>query len=78
MNKVLFYSLIFVPLLGIIALMEHSPNLGVSILLLYALIYHPTISGIRLISMGKIEKGDFWKNYIPFWNKKYFRNLFLG
>ena len=45
-------------------------------LLSYALLYHPLISGLRLVLLGKIAKSDFLKNLIPFWNLKYTKDLF--
>lgn len=76
-NIVFFYGLIFIPMVGIVAVMQRDALLGVVLLSLYALVYHPTISGVRLLTLNKISKKEFWKNYIPFWNKKYFRDLFF-
>ncbi len=45
-------------------------------LLTYSLIYHPFISGIRLYVLGVISKKDIIKNLIPFWNFKFYRQLF--
>ncbi len=42
----------------------------------YSLIYHPIISGIRLYVLGVISKKDIIKNLIPFWNFKFYRQLF--
>jgi len=45
-------------------------------LLFYSLIYHPLISGIRLYFLGVIHKKDIIKNLIPFWNFKFYPQLF--
>jgi hypothetical protein len=36
------------------------------------------ISGIRLVQSKRIKKEDFWKNFIPFWNDKYWTFLFFN
>ncbi len=53
-------------------------NLFASGILFYALIYHPLISGIRLVNLGKIPSSDLFKNFIPLWNKQYFKTLFFS
>jgi len=55
-----------------------SSRLFIISILIYGLVYHPLMCGIRLIQMEKISSKDFFKNFIPFWNKKYFDTLFLG
>ena len=45
-------------------------------LLFFGLVYHPSVCAIRLVQKGMIEKRDAWKNYIPFWNFKFFNVLF--
>ena len=44
----------------------------------YGIFYHPFVSGLRLLQSGKIDKSEFWKNFIPFWNDKYWTFLFFG
>ncbi len=46
--------------------------------LAYVFLYHPFICGIRLVKSGKISRQDFWKNFIPFWNDKYWSFLFFN
>jgi hypothetical protein len=50
----------------------------VILLLAYIIVYHPLISGLRLLQTHKISKRDFWKNFIPFWNDKYWTFLFFN
>ncbi len=47
-------------------------------LFIYCLIYHPLISGLRLLANGIIKKNKFWYNFIPGWNSKYFSFLFFN
>ena len=47
-------------------------------LLAYCLIYHPIVSGLRLVQNKKIPARDFWKNFLPLWNLKYWSFLFLN
>jgi hypothetical protein len=74
-----YYFMIVTPLLLLVlfAKMGSISSTFFSIgLLIYTLIYHPVISGIRLMLLGKIDKSDFFKNFIPFWNLKYAKDLF--
>ncbi len=78
---IFFYFFIFVPLAFLVALTKIdliSNNVFAACLLLYVVIYHPFISGKRLIELEIIKKAQFWKNFIPFWNFKYFDVLFLS
>ncbi|PLK44758.1 hypothetical protein [Emticicia sp. TH156] len=80
-NTLNFYELILAPFMVLMLL----SNLGLItaetfaiILLLWSLVYHPYISGSRLVALGKIRKQELKYNFIPFWNLKYFDVLFLG
>jgi hypothetical protein len=55
-----------------------SNILFVSLLLTYSIIYHPLVSGLRLVALGVISKSELWKTFIPFWNRKYFGILFFN
>jgi hypothetical protein len=44
----------------------------------YAFIYHPLISGLRLVATNKIPRSKLWLTFIPFWNKRYFSYLFFN
>jgi len=75
----LFYLSILTPLtLLVVFANSMSSRLFIISILIYGLVYHPLMCGIRLIQMEKISSKDFFKNFIPFWNKKYFDTLFLG
>lgn len=74
-----FYALLVAPLL-IIALLNKLMLLDAKmftvLVLLYALVYHPTLVGKRLLSKNIINKQDYLKNYIPLWNMKYYGEAF--
>jgi hypothetical protein len=79
-----FYCLIMLPWLPVILCIwdpELRDHFGTGIavyILMYALVYHPAISGLRLLAKHKINRGQYWCNFIPGWNSKYFRSLFLN
>ena len=54
-----------------------SPSAFTIGLFFYALVYHPFISGKRLLALRTIDKFQFINNFIPFWNFKYFDILFF-
>lgn len=80
-NLYAFYILLVLPLVGLILGAKYSlfgPTTFTIGLGVYIFFYHPLISGLRLLQIGKIQKSEFWYNFIPFWNKKYFTALFFG
>ena len=49
------------------------------LLVIYCAIYHPLISGLRLMSLGIIRESDLPKAFIPgYYNWKYFSILFFN
>lgn len=80
-SKLVFYLFIFLPLiLSVLAAKNNyiNSNIFVCLLGLYCFIYHPFIAGTRLVLKNKIKKSEFWLNFIPFWNWKYFSYLFFN
>jgi hypothetical protein len=78
---IVFYLVMVIPLIGLVLLVKYhliNSQFFVLGLLTYGLIYHPIISGLRLIKLGVIKKAEFWKNFNPFWGRKYFWILFFG
>ena len=76
-----FYALIFLPFIAILLLGKYDiiGNYAFGCLLMfYCLIYHPLISGLRLIASHRIAKNQLWYNFIPGWNWKYFSFLFFN
>ncbi len=52
-------------------------NIFTLLLAIYALIYHPIISGLRLVALGIISKQDLMKCFIPFWPQKFYKSLYF-
>lgn len=75
-----YYFFIFTPLITIVLFLLDkligSYAFG-SLLMIYALIYHSLISGLRLINSKMIERDQLWYNLIPEWNLKHFSFLFF-
>jgi len=80
-NIWLFYILLVTPMLTLYFLGKYhliSSTTFTVVLLSYGFIYHPLVSGLRLLALGLIPKEKMWKNWIPFWNETYSKELFLG
>jgi hypothetical protein len=80
-NILFFYLSLLIPLgILIYAVKLKHIDSGIFILLLatYIFVYRPFICGTRLIQNKKIDRQDFWKNFIPFWNDKYWTFLFFN
>jgi hypothetical protein len=79
-NILVFYLAVFIPILVLVycarihAISSAQFAFG---MLSYCLIYHPVISGMRLIQLNKIQVSQFWHTFIPGWNWKFFSSLFL-
>ncbi|MCF2442795.1 hypothetical protein L0657_02415 [Dyadobacter sp. CY345] len=79
-NNLVFYGLIFLPLAAMITAAKFgfiTSNIFGVYLAVYVFLYHPYISGLRLIYLDKLTRTDFWKMFIPFWGTRYFKVLFL-
>jgi hypothetical protein len=81
-NIIKFYNFIFTPMIAMV-LMVKIGLIGsvvfVILLGIYCLFYHPLISGLRLIALGKIRKDELIKAFIPgYYNFKYFPLLFFN
>jgi len=77
----LFYCFLLIPFMTFVLAVKYNYISNFSFILfliIYSLVYHPLISGIRLVQSKKISKKDFWKNFIPFWNNKYYWFLFFN
>jgi len=81
MRIITFYILILTPMLCLVLFSKVgllTPMAFTCLLLVYAIIYHPTILGLRLVSKGTIRKSEFAKTYIPFWNWQHYGAAFLN
>ena len=80
-NIINFYVYIFAPLSTIVLLASAKLLTNFAffwLIMIYALIYHPYVSGLRLVATNKIEKSQIWYNFIPTWNWRYFAFLFFN
>ncbi len=76
-----FYCSLALPLMTLVLGARYqfiSSNFFVFGLLLYCLIYHPAICGLRLLALAKIRSDKFWYNFVPGWNQKFYSTLFLN
>jgi len=80
-NIINYYAAIFTPISTIVLLANAkliSSNAFVLLLMIYAFIYHPYISGLRLLDANKIKKNPLLFSFIPGWNWKFFAFLFFN
>ncbi len=79
-NILIYYLLILLPL-GLLILTAQNGFINSTLffigLQVYVFLYHPYVSGLRLLALNKIEKKDFWRMFIPFWDTIHFKTLFL-
>lgn len=80
-NLFFFYVIMAIPLLCLALLLRThhvSAKIFVIGLFAYAFLYHPLICGLRLLQNKKIKRKEFFLNFVPFWNQKYFNFLFFN
>ena len=83
-NTLLYYILIFIPLGLVVNMGRFIADIHIALVFVvvcvYALIYYPTITALRLLHLGVIDKREFWKVYIRpgYYNTKYFFTLFFN
>ena len=80
-NILNFYIIIFLPFVMLMLFGKYNlvgNYTWVILLLVYCLLYHPRISGLRLLANGIITKKQLLYNFIPTWNWKYFSFLFFN
>lgn len=74
-----FYTINILPL---ILLFMYSKKLEawlfIALFLSYCVVYRPFSSGLRLLHLRLIKGSEFWKVFIPLWDKRHFRSLYLG
>lgn len=77
-----FYAYIFFPLIAIMLLVKNGlmgNTVFVILLAIYCFLYHPLISGLRLVALGIIRRNELIKAFIPgYYNLKYFSILFFN
>jgi len=79
LNRIGFWMLAIVPLYLVFLISQFYGSFWfVTFLLLYIVIYRPILHIIRLLKLGVIEEKDAWKFFIPFYQTKYIKELWLG
>lgn len=79
-TKIFLYIALITPLITLALIgKSNTTNLNNFVLFLYTylLLYHPTVTGIYLVSKKIIRPKDFILNFIPFWNLKYYKEIFF-
>jgi hypothetical protein len=79
-NIILFYVALILPMaaLGIATKLHYINSTTFVIgLFAYCFVYHPFISGLRLVSKGIIDRKNLWNYFIPWGSGKYFKALYL-
>lgn len=80
-DNLIFKVLIFSPILLLVFFLkkENSNNQYFTVgLFTYSLLYNPLICGLRLLALNKINKHEFFYIFLPFFNFKYYRLLYLN
>ncbi len=76
-----FYCSLAIPMISLVLGIRYefiSGSFFVIGLLIYCLLYHPAICGLRLLALDKIRSDKFWYNFVPGWNQKFYSTLFLN
>ena len=75
----LFWIAAIVPVVGIFMINDFlGPYWFITLLLIYVLIYRPILHILRLLRLKAIEEKDAWKFFIPFYQTKHMKDLWLG
>ncbi|HYC84825.1 MAG TPA: hypothetical protein VEB86_06365, partial [Chryseosolibacter sp.] len=75
----LFWCMAIVPMFFVFLIGGfYGPYWFTTALLGYCLLYRPLLHIFRLLNLGAIEEKDAWKFFIPFYDAKYLRKLWLG
>jgi len=76
----LYHFMIIVPFVLLLQLgkLDYiNPAAFLAGIFIYAFIYHPLISGIRLVSLQLITTQELPKTFIPGWNLRFAKELYL-
>lgn len=78
-SAIVFWLMVIVPFAGLYLAHElYGGNVFVIGLMIYAIVYRPVLNIVRLLQLKKISRKDIWKFYIPFYDIKYTKSLWLG
>ena len=76
-NLFYYYLAILLPFPFLIWAVVEKKNILFSVLIIVYFLYRGVVDANRLISLGIMEKKDFFKIYIPLWQLKYFKSLYF-
>jgi hypothetical protein len=77
--RILFWFAAIAPLFAIELIgVAYGDSYLMILLLMYALTYRPIVHVLRLLQLGAIEEKDAWKFFVPLYQLKYTRQLWLG
>lgn len=76
-NLVIYYILIFLPLLLIFIILDSGNKVVGGGLLIVYVIYRIFVDYYRLIAKGLMKKKDFYKILIPFWRAQFFKEMYF-
>lgn len=78
-GAIVFWLLVIVPLAGLFLALEwYGKSAFFFGLIIYAIVYRPVLNIVRLLQLKKISRKDIWKFFIPFYDIKYTKSLWLG
>jgi hypothetical protein len=80
MKLTFFYFFLLLPVVGYLIVKDLGhldSRTFVTGLFVYLFIYHPVICGLKLILNKVIKWNQFYLNFIPTWNFRYFNTIFL-
>jgi hypothetical protein len=80
-NRIVFWLLCIIPLTSLVLMSKFKIVDSVFFaigLLVYAIYYRPFVHIYRLKQLRAIEERDAWKLFIPFYQSRYIKTLWLG
>jgi hypothetical protein len=78
-NRITFWALCIVPFVSIIWMSKiMGPEFFVMFFFVYALLYRPFVHINRLLQLGAIEEKDAWRLFIPFYQTRFIKIMWLG
>ena len=80
-NRIVFWLLCAIPWAALLMMLKFKmidTAWFVIGLLLYGLFYRPFVNIYRLMQLGAIEEKDAWKLFIPLYQSRYIKSLWLG
>jgi hypothetical protein len=78
-SRILFWLFAILPFLGLLFVLKQYGSVWFTMMLLvYVFAYRPVLHIVRLLNLGLINKNEIWKLFIPFYQTKFIKSLWLG